>query len=103
MPLDQPAKNFLGPAVVVLIGTIKEVDAGITAGFVHAGGCGFVSVTAEGHGAEAQFGDLNAGTAEGFESHVRGVFRLCGREIDEGDEGNVKRCKSVPSLRRIRA
>ena len=35
MPLHQPAQNFFRAAIVVLVGTVEEIDAGITAGLVH--------------------------------------------------------------------
>src|SRR6185369_1382106 len=67
----QLAEDLLGPALAVLVRSVVEVDARAAAGLVHCRGGGLIGVPAEGHGAEAQFGDLHAGTAEGLEFHRR--------------------------------
>ena len=61
---DQLAQHLLGLAVVVLVGGIEEVDAGIARGAEHATRFGGVGVAAEGHRAEAKLGHLHAAAAE---------------------------------------
>ena len=53
-PFDQPAEDLLGLALVVLVGGVEEVDAGVAHRLVHRGRRGLVGVAAEGHGAEAE-------------------------------------------------
>jgi hypothetical protein len=64
MALHQPAEDLLRNALVVLVGGVEEVDAGVAAGFVHRRGGHLVGVAAERHGAEAELGNLDAGAAE---------------------------------------
>src|SRR6185503_9565054 len=65
------AEDLLGLALVVLVGGVEEVDAGVAHRLEHVRRRGLVGIAAEGHGAEAELGNLDAGTAEGFVFHRR--------------------------------
>ena len=61
---DQLAENFLGTALVVLVGGVEEIDSRVAAGAVHRGRRALVRIAAERHRAEAQLRDLHAARAE---------------------------------------
>ena len=73
------AEDDFGLAVGVDVGGVDEVDAGVDGGFEELIGAGLVDAIdgfpdafvggREGHGAEADFGDEEAGVAEGVEFH----------------------------------
>src|SRR4051812_31284695 len=65
----QPAEDLFRLALAVLVGGIEEVDAEIPHRLEHLGRGRLVGIAAEGHGAEAQLGDLHSGTAKGLVVH----------------------------------
>src|SRR5476651_2089940 len=81
MPLGQAAQDLLRLALVVLVGAVEEVDARVADDLVHGARRRFVGVAAEGHGAEAELGDGDAGTAEelGFHGEILTWRREVGR------------------------
>src|SRR5205823_1924125 len=72
--LRQAAQDLLRLALVVLIGAVEEVDARVADDLVHGARRRFVGVAAKGHGAEAEFGDGDAGTAEKYIFHIEKVL-----------------------------
>src|SRR5471030_1310755 len=78
MPLRQAAQDLLRLALVVLVGAVEEIDARVADGLVHGARRRFVGVAAKGHGAEAEFGDGDAGTAEELGFHGETLTWLCG-------------------------
>ena len=67
--LRQPAEDLLRLALVVLVGAVEEIDARVAHRLVERRGRHFVGVAAKGHGAETEFGDGDAGTAEELVFH----------------------------------
>src|ERR1700682_6371042 len=69
--LRQPAEDLLRLALVVLVGAAEEIDARVAHRLVERRGRRFIGIAAEGHGAETEFGDGDAGTAEELVFHRR--------------------------------
>ena len=62
--LEGLAHDAFGLAVVVDVGGVDEVGAVLDGGADHRGGGGLVGGAAEGHGAQGERGDADAGSAE---------------------------------------